>query len=79
MANASDDAEATALDRTSMADWLDRNGFTSSRLRWMVDYACRDDYGASLHDVSAWSGLFYFASRKRDANLDSQPFMVWPL
>jgi len=78
IARASDDAEATALDRVSMADWLDSKGFTSERLRWMVDYACRDDYGASLADVSAWSGLFYFASRKRDANLDSQPFMVWP-
>ncbi len=69
IATGSDDAEVTALDKFSMADWLDRQGLTSPRLRWMVDYACRDDYGASLADVSAWSGLFYFASRKRDVGL----------
>ncbi len=74
----SDDAEVTALDRISMAGWLDQRGLTSPRLRWMIDYACRDDYGASLNDVSAWSGLFYFASRKRKPNLESQPFMAWP-
>src|SRR5690606_25642807 len=45
MAKGSDDAEVTALDRISMADWLDAKGFTSQRLRWYVDYACRDDYG----------------------------------
>jgi phytoene dehydrogenase-like protein len=30
-----------ALDRMSMAAWLDERGFTSWRLRWYVDYACR--------------------------------------
>jgi protoporphyrinogen oxidase len=86
IATASEDPEVTALDRQSMADWLNQKGFTSARLRWMIDYACRDDYGASFNDVSAWSGLFYFASRKRDVvsrrkrkhELESQPFMVWP-
>jgi protoporphyrinogen oxidase len=69
IAAGSDDAEVTALDRVSMTEWLRQRGLNSPRLRWMVDYACRDDYGASLDDVSAWSGLFYFASRKRDAGL----------
>lgn len=78
VARASDDAFVTELDKVSMTQWLDERGYTSKRLRWMVDYACRDDYGASSDDVSAWSGLFYFASRKRDAQLESQPFMVWP-
>src|SRR5262249_52741076 len=39
----SDDAEITALDRLTMAEWLDRHGWTSPRLRWLVNYACRDD------------------------------------
>ncbi len=69
IATGSNDAEVTALDQLSMAEWMDTHGFTSRRLRWMVDYACRDDYGAALGDVSAWSGLFYFASRKRDVGL----------
>ncbi|MBI1916263.1 MAG: FAD-dependent oxidoreductase [Planctomycetes bacterium] len=78
IARGSDDATVTALDRLSMADWMRRKGLTSPRLRWMVDYACRDDYGATAEDVSAWAGLFYFAARKRKAHGDSQPFMAWP-
>lgn len=74
----SDDAEVTVLDKISMADWLDQRGLTSARLRWEIDYACRDDYGAHAEDVSAWAGLFYFASRKRQAGADSQPYLTWP-
>ena len=33
------------------------------RLRWYLDYCCRDDYGAGAAQVSAWAGLHYFASR----------------
>ena len=36
------------LDGVSMADWLAARGLTSPRLRWCVDYACRDDYGTDL-------------------------------
>lgn len=75
MAKGSDDAEVTALDRISMADWLDAKGFTSQRLRWYVDYACRDDYGLLAKDTSAWAGLFYFASRRKDAITDSADFL----
>ena len=42
----SDDAEVTQLDRISFAEWLQQNGFTSERLVWYCDYACRDDYGS---------------------------------
>ena len=35
-----------AEDALSMAAWLDREGLDSPWLRWFVDYACRDDYGA---------------------------------
>lgn len=75
MALGSDDAEVTALDRISMADWLDSKGFTSERLRWFVDYACRDDYGLLAKDTSAWAGLFYFASRKKDAITEAADFL----
>jgi hypothetical protein len=68
----SDAAEVTALDRLSMAQWLDARGFTSPRLRWFVEYACRDDYGTLLHDTSAWAAIFYFASR------DQRPVVTWP-
>ena len=78
VAACSDDADVTALDRLSMADWLDEHRWTSARLRWMVDYACRDDYGTRPEQTSAWAGLFYFASRRRGPGVEAQPFITWP-
>jgi NAD(P)-binding Rossmann-like domain len=78
VANCSDDAEVTALDHLTMREWLDARGFTSERLRWLVDYACRDDYGLTLEQTSAWAGLFYFASRVRTPGGESEPLMSWP-
>ncbi len=77
-ATGSDDAEVTALDKLSMADWLDRHGWTSPRLRWLVNYACRDDYGSTLEETSAWAGLFYFAARVSRPGAEPQPFITWP-
>lgn len=74
----SDDAEVTALDRTSIAEWMNQRGLTSSRLRWWVEYACRDDYGMTLDQTSAWAGLFYFCSRVATAGVDSQSLITWP-
>ncbi len=62
------------LDRVTMDDWLRREGFTSPALRWYVNYACRDDYGALLSDVSAWAGVHYFASREPE---ERGP-LTWP-
>jgi len=78
MATSSDDPVVTAIDRLSMAEWLDARGWTSPRLRWLVDYACRDDYGSTPADTSAWAGLFYFASRRRRPGAPAQPLLTWP-
>jgi hypothetical protein len=43
-----------------------------------VDYACRDDFGLSVEQTSAWAGLFYFASRMRTPGADAQPLITWP-
>jgi len=75
---ASDDAEVMALDRMSMGAWMDAHRWTSPRLRWLVDYACRDDYGARLSDTSAWAGVFYFASRVAVPGKESEPLITWP-
>ncbi|MGD9629568.1 MAG: flavin monoamine oxidase family protein [Pyrinomonadaceae bacterium] len=77
-ANCSDDAEVTAFDTISFADWLKQNGMTSERLVWYCDYACRDDYGLKLDQTSAWAGLFYFCSRVRRSGEESQPFITFP-
>lgn len=76
--NCSDDPEATELDKISMAAWLDQRGLNSERLRWMIDYGCRDDYGLRLDQTSAWAALFYSASRVKTPGDDSQPFITWP-
>ena len=78
IAAGSDDAEVTALDRLSMGQWLDRKGWTSPRLRWLVDYSCRDDYGTRSEQTSAWAGVFYFAAQIRRPGMKSQPLITWP-
>jgi len=78
IANCSNDAEATRLDKISFADWLRQKGFDSPRLIWYCDYACRDDYGLRLEQTSAWAGLFYFCSRVRKSGGESQPFITFP-
>ncbi len=78
MANGSNHSQVTDLDRMSLKDWLDKVGFTSERLRWYCDYACRDDYGLKLDQTSAWAGLFYFCSRVRKSGEESQPFITFP-
>ena len=78
VANCSDDAEVAALDRLSMAEWMRARGLTSERLRWLVDYACRDDYGLTVEQASAWAGLFYFASRMKRPGAEAQSLITWP-
>jgi hypothetical protein len=74
----SDDAEVTALDRISMDEWMKQRGFTSPRLRWWVNYACRDDYGMTMDQTSAWAGIFYFCARVLKPGVESQPLITWP-
>jgi predicted NAD/FAD-dependent oxidoreductase len=75
---ATDDPEVAALDAVSFAAWLDARGLTSSRLRWLADYACRDDYALTAAETSAWAGVFYFAARQRTAGVDPQTVVTWP-
>lgn len=69
--------ESRALDRGSMAAFLKDRGFTSPRLRWFVEYGCRDDFGATLEQTSAWAGVHYFASRL-DVAGEAADFLTWP-
>jgi len=74
----SDDAEVTALDRISMGEWMNQRGLLSPRLRWWVNYACRDDYGMTIDQTSAWAGLFYFCARVLKPGVESQSLITWP-
>jgi choline dehydrogenase-like flavoprotein len=66
-----------ALDRQSMAELLSAHGLTSARLRWYVEYACRDDYGSGLDETSAWAGVHYFAAREADPEY-GDAVLTWP-
>ncbi len=76
MAHGSDDADLAALDRISMAEWLEGRGLRGERIRWFVEYGCRDDYGLSLADSSAWAALHYHASRTDHGGPDD--LLTWP-
>ena len=67
------DAEIVALDQLSMREYFDRAGWSSARLRWYVDYCCRDDYGCTLETTSAWAGWHYFCSRPENGQ-----YLTWP-
>ncbi len=45
LAFSSRDAALRSLDRLTMHDWLRGEGFASEAVHWLVNYACRDDYG----------------------------------
>lgn len=75
----SQDEEYIGLDMISMSDWLKANGFQSKPLLWYVNYCCRDDYGSSADNVSAWAGIHYFAGRKGTAaNAEMNSVITWP-
>jgi hypothetical protein len=67
------------LDNISFFDWLQSKGWKTAPLHWFVDYSCRDDYGTSSKDTSAWAGIHYFSSRKAKAsNAESDEILTWP-
>ncbi len=62
------------LDRMSFADWLRGQRMDSRILNWYMNYCCRDDYGATTDQTSAWAGIQYFASREPE---EKGP-LTWP-
>lgn len=78
LAHGSDAPEVRALDELSFAEWLDRHGFRSPRIRWYAEYGCRDDFGASLADTSAYFGLHYLCARTPGPEDESAEFLTWP-
>jgi monoamine oxidase len=67
MALSSRAPDLLALDTLTMRDWLLEQHLDSPHLHWYVDYACRDDFGTGVGSVSAWAGIYYFASRNGEA------------
>jgi hypothetical protein len=79
LVKSSTDAEFKALDKLSMAQWMEQRGFTAPLLLEYVNYCCRDDFGLGIGFVSAWAGIHYFAARKHDAASDQKEnVLTWP-
>ncbi|MBC7451914.1 MAG: NAD(P)-binding protein [Cytophagales bacterium] len=67
------------LDTITMKEYLLQHNYTSVFLHWYVDYSCKDDYGTSLEETSAWAGLHYFCSRRgKAANAEDHDVLTWP-
>lgn len=69
--------ELRELDAMSMATYLDRLGLVGERLRWTIDYACRDDYGCTLEHTSAFAALHHFLARGLEDEVD-RFLLTWP-
>jgi hypothetical protein len=75
----SSDPAFDGLDRITLKDWLDQNGYSSPTLHWYLNYCCRDDYGTRYDKVSAWAGLHYYCSRwGQAANAGNGAWLTWP-
>lgn len=73
------DADLLALDRVTAAAWLASRGYRSRRLLWFCDYACRDDFGLTLSQTSAWAFVHYFAARIHGReSTESADLITWP-
>ncbi len=75
----SKDEEFTRLDTMTVAEYLERENYKSEFLSWYLSYCCRDDFGTSTENTSAWAMFHYFVSRNgRAANASSFDVLVWP-
>ena len=75
------DTDVRGLDDLTMAQYCSQQGWSSTRLGWLVDQACKDDYGGLAGDVSAWAGIHYFACRFYDRRVRHEypsDTLTWP-
>lgn len=78
LAHGSDAPRVRALDTITFAEWLEQRGLTAPRLRWYAAYACRDDFGTTPEQTSAFYGLHYFCARVPAPGEASAEFLTWP-
>lgn len=79
MALSSRDPDLLALDQVSFRDFLYAHGLDSVPLHWYADYSCRDDYGCTAAETSAWAGVHYFCCRDGEAtNAATGSVLTWP-
>ncbi len=75
--------EVLRLDRSTMAAYLDAEGFTSKLLRGFVDNRLTDEYGCLATEISAYAGLLYWAGTGGEGHVPGSvpshaPALAWP-
>lgn len=78
IAFSSKDLSLHYLDSITMKEWMEKQNFDAEELFEYVNYCCRDDFGLGLEFVSAWAGIYYFASRKHDHKMYDDSVLTWP-
>ncbi|MCS6797526.1 MAG: FAD-dependent oxidoreductase [Myxococcota bacterium] len=78
IARCASEPELLAWDAMRADRWLEAHGYRSRWLRWLLDYATRDDYGLRLSQTSAWAMLLYEAARIDAPGQPAPPYMTWP-
>ncbi|MEY4926959.1 MAG: hypothetical protein RI894_1395 [Bacteroidota bacterium] len=72
-------ARCREWDTYSFAHFLQKETLNSPSLLWYLNYCCRDDYGQTIDQISAFAGLFYFAVRRgKGANCEENAVLTWP-
>ncbi|MEM7605653.1 MAG: NAD(P)-binding protein [Myxococcota bacterium] len=74
----STDPRFIELDAIDAETYLAREGYRTARLRWLCDYATRDDYGLALSEASAWALVFYWAARIHEGAEETSEVLTWP-
>ena len=57
------DPKALELFNINFVEYLKNAEMWDEQVKYVVNYACMDDYGCLASEVSAWVGLHYFACR----------------
>ncbi len=79
IAMSSSDPNYLKYDKITMEDYLLQNDLVTKPLHWYVNYCCRDDYGTTIKEISAWAGMHYFCSRRgKGINLKDESVLTWP-
>jgi protoporphyrinogen oxidase len=79
MEESSTDSKFKKLDDISMKTYLKQNDFNSKYLEWYINYCCRDDFGMTIENISAWAGIHYFAARNgKGSEISTTDIITWP-
>ncbi|MCW3084007.1 MAG: dependent oxidoreductase [Bacteroidetes bacterium] len=75
----SKDEEFMKLDSMTIAEYLKQENYTTVFLLWYVNYCCKDDFGSTIENTSAWAAFHYFSSRNGKAgNASNFDLLAWP-